>query len=968
MQGIKGFRRLLPLLVCLLLMQARSNAAVQVNRLLDASGRPFSGSVSIKAAVVGGGIAIWSNDGSVTGLDEPLTAFQGVAVNGEITVILGAPPQRQFFPEALSVVPSPYLRVWVDIGEGYRLISERPVTVQQVTPCDDSRPQTATTDHLKSPKENTNGLTRSREVVDQKIERKKSTAKVKRDDYARDPGPRFREEFRQRADANGLIPMNGLLDAKVQIDEMVTRKGARDAGIWQWEWLGPGDVGGRIRAILVDPDNPNTMWIGSVSGGIWKTTNGGESWAPINDFLPSLAITSIVMDAVNHDVMYASTGEGFINIDALFGAGIFKSTDRGNTWVQLASTNNLDFRWVNRLATHPTRADTIFAVTNGTPSRVWRSGDGGATWQPRWTLNSAGTDIDIHPTNPNRILVGCADHLYYSDNGSVSFTLQTTGAAGKLPTGSGRCEAVFCPTAADRYYVAMERNGGELWRSNDAGQTWTLQNTGSNFFIGASNQGWYDNALWVNPVNADFLVVGGIDLWRSTNGGVNFEKISQWVAYHVGLSAHADHHIIVHHPGFNGSTNKRVYVGNDGGIQTATDIYTVSELLGWTNLANNLGITQFYGGAAEPTPEGGIIIGGTQDNSVLQYQPENGWMQWTTGDCGFCIIDASTWPFATLISEHPNLAVIKGQVGGIIWTDAVNGLTDNSAGNSLWMAPLVAAPDDKSVVFAGGRSIWKSENHADLWTSVRPPQTGNPLCSAIDVVGDGSGIVWVGYDNGDVAKSTDGGNTWTEMDDSLPGLPNRWVTDIAIHPIFHDQVAVTFSGFNSNNVWITTTSGEEWIRRTGTAPDTLPELQVNTVRWHPTNRLLLYIGTDLGVFASDDEGKTWSTATAYPLDNEGPVHTRIDELFWESETFLYAATHGRGMYRCQPHAILYVDPAGPINGNGSAAAPFRTITEAINAAGHGTWISIKGGTYNEAPVVFSKKGTIIVTTGPVIIE
>jgi hypothetical protein len=228
-------------------------------------------------------------------------------------------------------------------------------------------------------------------------------------------------------------------------------------------------------------------------------------------------------------------------------------------------------------------------------------------------------------------------------------------------------------------------------------------------------------------------------------------------------------------------------------------------------------------------------------------------------------------------------------------------------------------------------------------------------------------IVWVGYTNGRLAKTTNGGDTWERLDTNATGWPyGRWVTDIAINPVFPQRVWVTFSGYSTNQVWATEDGGTTWQARTGIPPDTLPALQANTITVHPISTNRIYIGTDLGVFASDDAGYAWSTAHAYP-DNEGPANVEVDDLFWYGET-LVAATHGRGMYRTTPMIILYVDRLAPSGGDGSADHPFRTITEALNAAGHGTVISIAEGTYDEGPLSINKKGKLETRLGTVIIK
>jgi hypothetical protein len=197
-------------------------------------------------------------------------------------------------------------------------------------------------------------------------------------------------------------------------------------------------------------------------------------------------------------------------------------------------------------------------------------------------------------------------------------------------------------------------------------------------------------------------------------------------------------------------------------------------------------------------------------------------------------------------------------------------------------------------------------------------------------------------------------------------LPDRRVTDIAISPYFAGQAVVTLSGYESDNVWITQNYGGNWTRRTGTAPDTLPALQVNTVSFHPVNPNWLYIGTDLGILATETFGITWNTTPAYD-GNDGPVNVEVDDLFWYDDRMV-AATHGRGMYRSRPLDIVYVDQANNGSEDGSSANPYNTVGEGYGAAGNGTTVSIRSATYAAGAITLNKRGTIVATGGSVIIQ
>ena len=934
--------------------------------------KPYSGKADFKFVIVSNKTTLWSNDGSSIQGNEPKTPVGLNVNNGKYNAELGVPPMKPIFSGLLKKYPDIVLKTWVNKGNGFQQLPDKALTQNDISSLDEEKYPA-----ISHQNEMTNNdqpfsappLIRNPEVIKTKIEKKKNTGSK-----AENPDERNKLRYLQRADKDGKIPISALLDAKDHIDEMWENQ-PKDAGIWNWEWLGPGNIGGRIRAIMIHPDDPDNIWIGGVSGGIWKTTNAGSSWQPVDDFLPSLNITSFAMDPNDYDVMYAATGEGFGNSwPDVPGAGIFKSTDGGDHWYQLPETNVDSFSWVTRLAHHTSNSGVLFATARvgnvgNWDGRVYKSTDGGDTWNTVLDTPFGATDIKLKPDNPNIIFVGTANGVWLSNTGGGlnSWIQQATGDPNKLPAGAGRCEIAVCPSFPNRVYVSIQRNGGEIWRSDNSGGTWNQRNTGTNYLMGASNQGWYDNTIWVNPFNSSFIVVGGIDLWRSTNGGDILTKISDWHDYHNGSSAnsaHCDHHIIIVHPDFDNDGNKVVFFGNDGGIQKTDDISTVSENSGWVNLANNLGITQFYGGGA--SPDGSIIVGGTQDNSYLVYTSvagNQGWYQDNTGDGGYAAVDYNNTNI--LYAEHQWLDFEKSTDGGNNWENARTGLADALNNSCAFIAPFSIDPNNPNILVAGGCSLWRTTDTANNWVSIRGPIGW--ACTAIDIANGNSSIIWAGYKNGEVVFTDNAGGNWFKVDNNGPNLlPNRWVTDIAINPNNSNEVIVTFAGYKANNVWRTTDAGNNWIQATGAAPYDLPALQVNTVRFHPANTNWIYIGTDLGVFASENIGATWSTTPRYE-NNEGPVNVEVAELFWAGDE-LIAATHGRGMYKSRPLINIYVNHNSPSGGNGSLANPYNNITDAVNAAGHGTDIYIFQGSYNEPPLLFHKRGVVKIVDGPVILE
>ncbi|MGH7151134.1 MAG: WD40/YVTN/BNR-like repeat-containing protein, partial [Planctomycetota bacterium] len=422
-------------------------------------------------------------------------------------------------------------------------------------------------------------------------------------------------------DENGEIPENALIGARAQFEALASLETAGGLSAGGWAELGPGNIGGRVRSILPHPTDPDTLFAGSVSGGIWKTTDGGSSWSAVDDFMGNLAVTSLILLPSNPSVMYAATGEGFFNGDAIQGAGIFQSLDGGTTWTQLVSTANASFQWVNRLALSPDESTLLAATGSG----IWRSPDGGASWSAAFTgPDRRSLDVDFHPTNPS---LAVAHFIDFDAANSTFFTsgLRSTDGGNSWTEASGlhvnssnaRVELAYHRgwTGAGNgcVYALQATGGGTLKRSLDGGATYSVVSS-----VSQGSAGWYYNALWIDPTDLDastaddVMIFGGLDLYRSANGGASFAKISQW--YSWPASAHADHHAIVEAPGFDGTSDRTVYFGNDGGVWKADDVYAVAPLSGWVNLNNQLAITQGYGGSRSPVS--GAVILGTQDNGT----------------------------------------------------------------------------------------------------------------------------------------------------------------------------------------------------------------------------------------------------------------------------------------------------------------------------------------------------------------
>lgn len=748
---------------------------------------------------------------------------------------------------------------------------------------------------------------------------------------------RAREGFRllQEKDQYGQIRPNGLPNAVKQLDSTRVRVAAAQIGgiptgaqlapaammspfvpptaglnpsHTGWSSLGPGNIGGRTRSIVPHPTLHNTMWIGSVGGGVWRTDNAGTIWAPVDDLMANLAVTCMVMDPTNSNIIYAGTGEGFSNSDALRGAGIFRTTN-GTSWSQLASTTGQNFQAINRLAIS-SNAKILLA---GTLKGIFRSTDPDRlTWTQ--VLVDAVGDVRFHPSSNTKAVAGGLDNgqAYFSTDGGLTWKVAT-----HAPW-SGRVELTYARKNPDIVYASVQMNsGGEIWRSTDGGKSYTRRDTllaNGQPARYLSDQGWYGNTIWAgDPNNSDLVIVGGLDLYRSTNGGTLLIDISTWWDKR---SAHADHHCIVSHPAYNGTTNKTVFFGNDGGIYKTNDVTTVGNNAavprtnGWIELVNNYGVTQFFGGAGNPTS--GTIIGGAQDNGTLRFRPADGSEKWSEmfgGDGGWCAADPTDPKF--FYGEYVYLNIHRSKDGGAsseyisgqfwngfqwTWKPIPYRITDAMNQKALFIAPFVLDPNNSNCLLGGGFSLWRTNNAkapntnntGPMWAAIKN-SVGKKI-SALAVAIGNSNLIWVGHEDGEVFKTTDGTQVnpiWKRMDHvgANPLTPTRYCSCITIDPKNGNTVYVAFGGYNRGNVWKTIDGGVKWSN----LGNLLPEAPVRAIAVHPRKTNFVYLGTEVGLFASEDGGATWSPT------NEGPTNCSVDDLFWMKEV-LVCATHGRGMF------------------------------------------------------------------------
>ncbi len=685
-------------------------------------------------------------------------------------------------------------------------------------------------------------------------------------------------------DENGRIPRGALLAALQQRDRLarsvVTTGLTKTAGLENgWAFRGPSNVGGRTRALLIDPRRPSHLWAGSVSGGLFVSQNSGKTWSPLDDYFPSLTVSSLAADPTDPDTFYVGTGEGFYNIDSLSGLGVFVTHDGGASFQQLAAT--ADWGDVNRIAVSPADPSVLLAATS---LGIYRSTDGGNSWSSRTTRRSL--QVAINPRVPNEALateegVNHVHEVLFSSDGGANWTVASN--FNDVPNNLARIEIAYAPSDGN---IAYANQDGDFWKSTDGGRSWDQ--------VGESGDGnWYSNAVWVSPTDPNLILVGGVAVWRSTNGGQSFAPVSN--GYLLTQQVHPDVHFFTSDPGYNGKTNRRVYVGCDGGVFVTDNVQAVTPRKGWRSLNGAYATTQYYSGTGDgPTA---LLMGGAQDNGTLRLQKTATALLTYGGDGGFVAIDRQMPTY--VYGEYISLSNLFRSRDGGKHLDAfiLGDMPEQGQGN--FIAPFVLDPTDGNRMLAGAGQLWLSTNvrtgRPPAWTAIKPAASnsfGIQNISAIAVSPADPNRIWVGHNDGQLYLSKDGqsgGPSWQTIDDNIGHnpLPNRYITRIT--PSWQDpQVAwVSFGGRTPDNLWRTDDGGQTWHSISGQ----LPQIPILGIAQHPARPDWLYVGTEVGVFASEDGGQTWGTV------NEGPGNVEVDDVvFLNRSTTLLAATHGRGLW------------------------------------------------------------------------
>jgi photosystem II stability/assembly factor-like uncharacterized protein len=652
------------------------------------------------------------------------------------------------------------------------------------------------------------------------------------------------------------------------------------ASLNQWEFMGPTNLSGRTISLAINPQDPNTIFAGSASGGLWRSRTGGVAgdWQRITIGYPVLGIGSIAIAPNDSSVMYIGTGEvyryggtfgGLVErtTRGSYGYGILKSTDAGTTWTKSLDWTNDQQTGVQSIKINPLNPNTVWAATtNG----IYKSTNAGASWEGLGIALMC-IDIILQPLDSNNIMFSAGN---FGLNPSIFRT--TDGGANwediKPVSFSGKTLlAAYPPNPNDVYasigtYISDNvSNIGSIWKTTDFGSNWTQLASVDN-----SVQGWYSHFIAVHPADSMQVVWAGVGIQKSTDGGSSF--------FGSGGS-YSDHHAFAIDP----SSPNILYVANDNGVYRSTDFGTT-----FSYVSNNFNTGQLYAGFANSATDSLLALVQSQDHIPgYLYQGSSTWNHSIGGDeAGWTAINQSNDNIMYMLSRNGG-SVVKTTNRGASWIGS-GGLS----GFGAWNSPIVIAKSNPAILYVGKDKIFKSTASGSGWTAMNGGALidgGNPALS-LAVSETDPDTVLVGtapfIGGAHILRSTNGGTSFTDVTGTLP---DRYPTDVAIDPANSQRMYAVFSGFGAGHIFRSTNAGGSWTNITGS----LPDVPTQAILIDPLNSNYLYVGNDIGVYVSTDGGSNWLSFS------EGlPDAVLVSDLsYTPSNRTLRCGTHGNGAYQ-----------------------------------------------------------------------
>ena len=640
-----------------------------------------------------------------------------------------------------------------------------------------------------------------------------------------------------------------------------------------WQSLGPftkpsnGGDAGRLNCVAFHPTDANIIYVGAPSGGLWKTTNGGNTWAALTDNLAAIGVTDIVIDYSNPNIIYIATGDG--DATDTYSIGILKSIDGGLTFNTTGMIHTVQQRKsINKLIINPLRPNTLFAATS---NGIYRTYDGGISW--KFTTGDYTKDITYKPGDTTIMYAVTKTNFYKSVNSGASFQLKSlsfSATTSRLNIGVSAANPSYVYLLAGK---SADQGFNGLYRSTDGGETFSVRSTTPNIFdwsvngSGTGGQAWYDMAIAVSPTNADEIYVGGVNIWKSSNGGTNWYIVAHWYGANNKPYVHADIHSLRYSP------SNVLFSCSDGGLTKTSNGGT-----SWIDLSNGLSIAQIYKMSVSKTIPSKIITG-WQDNGSNLFN-NNSWSQIAGGDGMDCLIDYSN--SSVIYTSTPNGSFQLSTNGGSTFSDISNTITSQEEG--AWVTPIVQHPTNASTIFAGYINIWKSTNRGNSWVKLSNFSSTDQL-KTLAISQSNPNYIYTATDNV-MYKTIDGGTNWITINSGQ--LPGNAITHITISTSDPNVLWITCSGYTSGQkVYESRNAGLTWTNISGN----LPNLPANCIAYQSQSNEALYVGMDVGIYYKD------STLTEWQLYSNNLPNVIVNELeISPTINKIRAATYGRGVW------------------------------------------------------------------------
>jgi len=758
--------------------------------------------------------------------------------------------------------------------------------------------------------------------------------------------------FTLRAWPDSIIPHHQYEEAFKRHQQMRNLPKKKDS--IAWEAIGPKNFSGRMIGLAFNPQNPNTIWGGSASGGLWKTETdgiGAKAWQYISTGFPVLGVMAIAVNPTDSNEVYAGTGEvyhyrksgegiGDRTSRGTYGVGILKSTDNGVNWTKVLDWDYGNLRGVNDLLINPLQTNTVWAATT---EGLYVSYNAGNSWDLKVTALNA-TDVLFHPKDTSIIFVACGnfesrDHgIYRSLNGGLDFEKISNGETGLPTMWSGKTMLDIQSTEPFTLFASIANTFSTLglFSSIDTGKNWTRL-TREDY---ATYQGWFSHDVAVHPENENEVVVVGVLPYKSSNGGKSLNSQSgggagSYEATPIGGPegppdyCHSDIHRVMYHP----TDFNKVYYVTDGGIFVSLDG-------GLTFESRNGGLQtqQFYADFSNSHQDSLFAIGGMQDNHTAIYEGNNSWRRAIGGD-----------GLSTAINPL-NDSIVYGSFQWLGIQKSTNKALSFSAipvpeGGlpTAFAGPYAMCEKNPDILYAGRSKVFKTEDGTN-WDFTSKVLDGNYVLR-IAVASQNCDLVYASTSRSinppiDLFKSTDGAQNWEKVSGDLP---KRYILDIVVHPENEEWVYVAVGGYKNDHLYKSEDGAATWK----SLGELLPDVPVNSIVIDTVGGNHIYIGTDIGVYVSDDDGTSWTV-----LQNGLPdAILAMDVSISPLNRKLRVATHGSGVYQ---RPLLGKVTVAPVD---TTTYPPDTMIIAIQEPLQNLALSIKPNPVSEILYIESEPGT-----------